>query len=313
MKSEAFDSSGLRVGSQYSRLQVAEIGQVAPPKNSRDWTGIVPFENCVLFFVTLEKGEGREDYAYNDYFDGDQFSWESQNRQTQASPVIKSIIDEEIEPLLFVRLTDKLKGLTQPFVYCGRLKHTAHAGENPVEFWFLSVDYKHDASGSLATVYQWKPAKLRLSRPVDVVAESMPWTRRGRGQGRQIDPVRRKKVEQHAMGIAAAHYKSRGYSVEDTSAFKPYDLVCTSKTDLRRVEVKGTISDGATVEVTAGEVNAARQDGISTDLFIVSLIEVAASGERVTCSGGVIRLLANWNPSDLDLEPTSFRFVVSAS
>jgi len=312
MKSETFDSSGLNVGLEYSRLQVAETAKVAPPKNSRDWTGIVPFENCVLFFVTLEKGEGREDYAYNDYFDGNQFSWESQNRQTQVSPVIKAIIDEEIEPLLFVRLTDKLKGLTQPFVYCGRLKYTAHAGENPVEFWFLSVDYKHDASGSLAAVYQWKPAKLRLSRPVDVVAESAPGTRGGRGQGRQIDPVRRKKVEQHAMGIAMAHYKSRGYLVEDTSAFKPYDLICTSRTDLRRVEVKGTISDGTTVEVTAGEVNAARQDGIATDLFIVSLIEVAASGERVTCSGGVTRLLANWNPSDLDLEPTSFRFTVSA-
>ena len=312
MKSEAFDSSGLKVGSQYSRLQVAEIAKVAPPKNSRDWTGIVQFENCVLFFVTLEKGEGRTDYAYNDYFDGDRFSWESQNRQTQASPVIKSIIDEEIEPLLFVRITDKLKGLTQPFTYCGRLKYTAHAGENPVGFWFLSVDYKHDANGSLAAVYQWKPANLRLSRPIDIVAESVPGARRGRGQGRQIDPVRRKKVEQHAMGIATAHYKSLGYSVEDTSAFKPYDLLCTSKTDLRRVEVKGTISDGATVEVTAGEVNAARRDGIATDLFIVSLIEVAASGENVTCTGGVTRILANWNPGDLDLEPTSFRFTVPA-
>jgi hypothetical protein len=162
----------------------------------------------------------------------------------------------------------------------------------------------------LAAVYQWKPTNLRLSRPIDIVAESVPGARRGRGQGRQIDPVRRKKVEQHAMGIASAHYKSLGYSVEDTSAFKPYDLLCTSKTDLRRVEVKGTISDGATVEVTAGEVNAARRDGIATDLFIVSSIEVAASGENVTCTGGVTRILANWNPGDLDLEPTSFRFTV---
>lgn len=311
MKSELFDSSGLRIGSEYSRREIAELAKVAPPKNSRDWTGIVPFENCVLFFVTLEKGEGRKDYAYNDYFDGDQFSWESQNRQTQVSPVIKAIIDEEIEPFLFVRLNDKLKSITQPFIYCGRLKYMAHARENPVEFWFLSVDYKHDASGSLAAIYQWKPANLRLSRPVDIVAESAPGTRKDRGQGRQIDPVRRKKVEQHAMGIATAHYKSRGYSVEDTSSFKPYDLVCTSKTDLRRVEVKGTISDGATVEVTAGEVNAARYDGVATDLFIVSLIEVSASGEHVTCSGGVTRLLANWNPNDLNLEPTSYRLTVS--
>ena len=118
MKSEAFDSSGLIVGSQYSRLQVAEIANVAPPKNSRDWTGIVPFEHYVLFFVTLEKGEGRKDYAYNDYFDGDRFSWESQNRQTQASPVIKSIIDEEIE---------KIKG-TKVLVLNAlrRAKHISH-------------------------------------------------------------------------------------------------------------------------------------------------------------------------------------------
>ena len=263
-----------------------------------------------VFRYIRKKYKNREEYAYNDYFDGDLFSWESQNRQNQESPLIKAIINEEMQPLLFVRINDRVRGVTQPFVYCGRLSYMAHAGGNPVEFWFVCVDYEKEPSGSLAAIYQWKPSRLRLSRPVDIAAVSLPTIRRGRGQGRQLDPVRRRKIEEYAMQRAIAHYISLGYTVQDTSASKPYDLVCRLGGNERRVEVKGTIGEGLSVDVTAREVFAARRDGVRTDLFIVYLIDFLAEDSLLSCSGGCIRLIPDWIPSDHDLEPVAYRYEV---
>ena len=37
-----------QVGHTYSRKDVADTGEVPRPKQDRDWTGIVQFQNCVL-------------------------------------------------------------------------------------------------------------------------------------------------------------------------------------------------------------------------------------------------------------------------
>src|SRR5579872_4105776 len=104
------------VGQPYSRPQIAATGRVSLPKNSRDphWAqGIVTFANAVLLLVTLDKSD-RPDYQYEDRFEGDWFWWQSQNSQTQSSPVIAKVLAGALEPHLFVRLRGKLKGQTQP-------------------------------------------------------------------------------------------------------------------------------------------------------------------------------------------------------
>jgi len=56
VKGEFFGLKGLMIGREYLTESVAEVGRVRLPQNSRDWTGVVEFDNCLLLFVTLEKG-----------------------------------------------------------------------------------------------------------------------------------------------------------------------------------------------------------------------------------------------------------------
>ena len=62
----------------------------------------------------------------------------------------------------------------------------------------------------------------------------------------------KKAVEKRSMTMARKHYEREGYHVEDTSANRPYDFECTKRGKVVRVEVKGTIGNGASVLVTAG-------------------------------------------------------------
>ncbi len=53
-RTETLRPNVFTVGSDYSRSQIAELGGVAPLDNSREWTGIVEFSNCILLFPTLD-------------------------------------------------------------------------------------------------------------------------------------------------------------------------------------------------------------------------------------------------------------------
>lgn len=146
------------------------------------------------------------------------------------------------------------------------------------------------------------PERFRLS-PVT--------TRRNggkRGRGRMIDKHRRQAVEWHAMELAQRYYERKGYAVEDTSANKPYDLLCEKGEDVRLVEVKGTTLTAASVDLTANEVESARE--FVTDLFVVSDIECTGHGEDARAIGGNCRVFKDWDPKNDDLEPTAYRYSV---
>src|SRR5215469_8028670 len=91
-KREKLDTTVFEVGATYTRPGIAELGGVAPLDNTREWTGIVEFENCVVIFPTLDKTDLPPEHRYVDVFEGDQFKWDSQNRNTQDSPVIARIL-----------------------------------------------------------------------------------------------------------------------------------------------------------------------------------------------------------------------------
>lgn len=128
------------------------------------------------------------------------------------------------------------------------------------------------------------------------------------GRGRMQDQGRREAVELHAMRLAQLYYEREGYTVEDTSATEPYDLQCEKGGDIRLVEVKGTTLAGSTVELTAGEVESARE--YVTDLFVVSDIECIGHGEEARATGGNCRVFRDWDPEGDDLEPTAYRYAV---
>lgn len=298
------------IGKAYSRSEIASTGKVSAPINSRDphWSqGIVSFANAVLFLVTLDKSD-REDYRYEDRFEGDSFWWQSQNSQTQRSPVVAKILAGALEPHLFVRTRERLKGQTQRFTYCGRLCDAEAEGERPVTVRFSARDYIVDASGSLREIYDWgrngTPASQGATRETAIRA------RRSRGQGYQADPEVNRATEIRAMQAADAHYTSLGFTVTDTHKYHPYDLRVTRSGETRRVEVKGTQGGGESVELTYGEVNAARTSPEPTDLFILHTITITKMEGSVSGSGGVIKLLSNWKPHDNDLRATRFTYQV---
>ena len=112
------------------------------------------------------------------------------------------------------------------------------------------------------------------------------------------------------MPLARSQYERSGYEVSDTSANRPYDLVVKRGSEIRRVEVKGTVGLGLRVLLTDGEVCAARVGPEPTDLFVVHTIDLVRDQAGVRATGGVANVVTNWNPLDRDLEPTQYRYAV---
>nr|WP_231120398.1 DUF3883 domain-containing protein [Lysobacter tabacisoli] len=293
------------VGGTYSREGIALVGGVTAPVGPRDphWaSGIVRFDNALLLLVTLVKPQ-----TYRDYFDGPLFWWQSQTRQSQKSPVIRRLASGELPAHLFVRVREKVRGKTQPFVYCGQLSAPELEGELPVTALFEVVNYVPSATGALGEVYAWHPDSPPAAAE-DERREAIVRRRGGGGQGRQSDTELRRALELYAMQHATAHYLEAGYEVEDTSANRPYDLECRREGVYRRVEVKATQSAGESVLLTIGEVNAARDPGSTTDLYILYGISVARELGRPVLSRGTVKLIEDWLPNDCDLSPTAFAY-----
>lgn len=114
------------------------------------------------------------------------------------------------------------------------------------------------------------------------------------------------------MQVAEAHYQAEGYEVIDTSSNCPYDFECLKGETFRRVEVKGTMSNGGSVYVTSGEGIDANADTCETDLFIVYNIVVGVidSNGEYTTSKGTTTLITNWKPKPENLEPTMYKHSV---
>lgn len=126
------------------------------------------------------------------------------------------------------------------------------------------------------------------------------------GQGRQLDPARRKAVEQYAMTLAKQAYTD----AEDTSATESFDLRTYEDGVEVRVEVKGTVGKGEYVLVTANEVENSRGRYWRTDLFVVSNIELKYENGEYLASKGDIRPLRGWTAEPQDLTPTQYRYRV---
>lgn len=309
----------LKVGSTYSRHQLAEIFDEPELKTSREGVYHRQTESFIPFFVTLDKENADPSIAYNDYFEDGLFFWESQNNNTLQTNWIRRIISKDAVPLLFVRKLRKLKGVTQPFFYAGRLSNPDAdvKSSRPVKFAFQPIDLPSSLPRGLASLVAWRPATSRKGHMSQDFREKVDVKRKAvstKGQGLEADPRVRKAIEMHAMMVATNFYEKRGYSVEDVSSNHPYDLLCTkSGAKLRRVEVKGTRGDSSQVNLTIGEVQAAREVSALTDLFIVFDIEVDVSGSNPKASQGKHRLVQRWVPLDEDLSPTMFRYRVPSS
>jgi hypothetical protein len=168
----------LIIGSKYSKKDLSKIFD--NPNISLVREGIYNLKTPEsFFFVDLEKGGKDERFHFDDYFEGEYFHWDSQPDQHINSPKIKEIVLGERVPHLFVRIVPKIKSVTQPFIYCGRLTYQYHEGgtSKSIHIIFKNIDFVDDSENpELLQIYFWKPTMIGGSsrfqiKNVDKVSE----------------------------------------------------------------------------------------------------------------------------------------------
>ncbi|MDB2644941.1 DUF3427 domain-containing protein [Luminiphilus sp.] len=317
MKREHFDYDAFSVGDVYTRDEVASLGRVEG-RQPWDWGGITQFKNCWLLWLTLDKRDKQPNHRYNDCFEdqGKTLLWESQNQHTLQRSEIKHILAGE-PVVVLARISSNVKGVTQPFCYCGQITNSvAGREENPVRLRSQVAQFSTQPTEALRDLYNWKPNGPRLVTDAEVLEEALPLSqtstrRKSNGQGRSTDPERNKATERRAIIVAMEHYANLGWAVEDVGVpGMPFDLLCTKEGSTLHVEVKGTRGDASSVNVTHGEVISARDVDVPTHLFIVHGITVVTDGDTVIGEGGEMKCLEPWLPTDSDLQPTMYRYEV---
>jgi len=152
----------LKLGLAYSKKELSNLLQQPTLASVREGLFHCKNSNATLFFVDLEKSGKEERFHFDDYFEGDFFHWDSQTTQHINSPKIQEIITGLRTPHLFVRLHPKIKSITQPFIYCGRLSYYEYVEgtQKPVHIIFQNIDFDDDSNNNeLLKIYNWKPSK----------------------------------------------------------------------------------------------------------------------------------------------------------
>ena len=156
----------LKIGSQYSKNDLATL--LDQPSLTTVREGVYSCKNSpsYLLFVDLEKAGKETRFHFDDFFEEDYFHWDSQTTQHIQSPKIQAIVSGELTPHLFVRIKQKEKSKTLPFVYCGRLVFDTHEPNTskPAHIIFQNLDYDDFTNNQdLLEIYRWKPSSAGKS------------------------------------------------------------------------------------------------------------------------------------------------------
>jgi hypothetical protein len=180
----------------------------------------------------------------------------------------------------------------------------------------------------IPSVY-WEPpgGGVRLVPPADAALERLwashtgrriPGSRnapkppkRSKSQGWQVDPIKRKLVEDHAQDLLEKHYRKMKWKVKDTRRGNPFDAVATKGKQTRYLEAKGTETDGVSVLVTPGEVAHVRRHPGECVIGIVSGIRFLPDGSLDQRSG--ILATHDWDPDSGVLKPTAYTWAPPAA
>ncbi len=164
-------SSKLQLAQKYSKKELAIILEEPNLAIVREGVYYCKKEPSTLLFVDLLKQGKEERFHFNDYFENDFFHWDSQTTQHIKSPKIVELKEGRVTALLFVRIYPKIKGITQPFVYCGRLNYLEfeEGTSKPVHLLFESIDYNEFTyDKDLKEIYNWRPEKSGKSRTTQI-------------------------------------------------------------------------------------------------------------------------------------------------
>ena len=126
-----------------------------------------------------------------------------------------------------------------------------------------------------------------------------------------MDAARRKKVEDAAQDRLMAHYRERGWIVQDVRFGNPYDAIATKNGRTLWLEAKGTETKGAAAIVSRREVQWARDHAGDCMLGILTDVAFQPDGE-VDPASGTFRLF-NWNPDSGTLSARDYDFTPADS
>ena len=143
----------------------------------------------------------------------------------------------------------------------------------------------------------------------EVLATDEPGHPDSGGQGRVLNPQRRKALEDAAQSRLETYYRDRGWEVEDVRFDNPYDAIARKNGQIRYLEAKGTQSNGASVTVTSGEVHHARQHPGQCVIGILSGLRFTQDGELDERDAQFT--VSPWEPADEDLQATLYRWVTT--
>ena len=152
----------LEIGSKYSKNELSVLLDQPALKYVREGVFACTNSKSYLLFVDLEKTGKVTRFHFNDFFEEEYFHWDSQTTQHIDSPKIQDLVKDRLTPHLFVRLKQKDRSKTLPFVYCGRLSFETYEAktERPVHIIFQSVDFDDFTENlDLLEIYNWKPSK----------------------------------------------------------------------------------------------------------------------------------------------------------
>ena len=203
--------------------------------------------------------------------------------------------------------------------FCQRTAEYRRCGLAKEEWGQANVCYPLDTKGRPKDV-QWIPdalefvknyqgSNLLLDPAADAEQEATAAVEsavaRSHGQGFARTAKERKAIEDYSMASAKKYFKKQGWFVEDVSARRSYDLLCTKPSKEQHVEVKGTTTTGQTIILTRSEVEHARDSRNSCTIFILHNIKLM----KGKASGGKI-IISPWRPKTDHLTPVCFVYSV---
>lgn len=153
----------LKIGQLYSKQILSSLLNEVSLKTVREGIFYCKNSDSTLFFVDLEKQDKPSKFHFNNYFDKNLFHLDSQTTQHINSPKIQEIVNTKKKVYLFCREIKKIKGKTQPFVYCGTLKFIDYdkLTSKPVHMVFESIDFQWSTNNDdLLNLYTWSPNKV---------------------------------------------------------------------------------------------------------------------------------------------------------
>ena len=180
----------LTLGQKYTKKELFELLNEKGLLTMREGVFNCSSSASYLLFVDLEKTGKEKQHQYKDYFENNYFHWDSQNQQNFQSKKIQEIVTGQLTTYLFARTINKIKGKTQPFVYCGQLNYHTHdeATQKPVHIIFKSEDFDEQTNNpDLRSIYEWKPNKNK-NETQDLTQSNITHTKQKQTQSKLNKP-----------------------------------------------------------------------------------------------------------------------------